>query len=111
MGSQIFDHEPFCDAAVIMLEYIAKIRDAHGYTARILNLGGGMAVPYVEKDGSVDYTGNICAIGKLIETQCAALGMPAPTILMEPGRSMVADSGMTVYTVGSVKEIEGYKNF
>ena len=111
VGSQIFDHVPFCDAAVIMLEYIAKIRDTHGYTARVLNLGGGMGVPYVTKDPVVDYAQNIQKIGQLIDETCRNLNLEAPVILMEPGRSIVADAGITLYTVTNVKEIPGFKTF
>lgn len=111
VGSQIFDHVPFCDAAVIMLEYIAKIRDSHGYTARVLNLGGGMGVAYVSKDPSIDYARNIQRIGQLIDDTCRRLNLEAPVILMEPGRSIVADAGITLYTVSNLKDIPGFKTF
>ena len=111
VGSQIFDHIPFCEAAVIMLEYIAKIRDTHGYTARVLNLGGGMGVPYVSQDPAMDYTQNIQKIGQLIADTCYKLNLEAPVILMEPGRSIVADAGITLYTVSTVKEIPGFKTY
>lgn len=111
IGSQIFDHAPFCDATVLMLEFIAQIRDKHGYTARVLNLGGGMAVPYTDRDPSIDYTANIRNIGKLIDEVCRRLDLTPPAILMEPGRSIVADAGMTLYTVASIKEIPGFKNY
>ena len=111
IGSQIFDHTPFCDAAILMLQFIAEIKEKHGYSAQILNLGGGMGVPYVEADGTIDYTTNIRNIGVLIADTCAKLGLDAPAILMEPGRSIVADAGMTLYTVSSIKKIPGFKNY
>ena len=111
IGSQIFDHAPFCDAAVLMLKFVAEIKAKHGYSAPILNLGGGMGVPYVTADGTIDYTANIRAIGKLISDTCAKLGLDAPAILMEPGRSIVADAGMTLYTAASIKKIPGFKNY
>ena len=111
IGSQIFDHSPFCDAAVMMLEFIAQINTKHGFCAPVLNLGGGMGVPYTEKDGSISYTTNIRNIGKLIDETCQRLSIPAPAILLEPGRSIVADAGMTLYQVTSIKEIPGYKNY
>ncbi|MBE6916456.1 MAG: diaminopimelate decarboxylase [Ruminococcaceae bacterium] len=111
IGSQIFDHVPFCDAAIIMLKFMAEMERKHGIHADILNLGGGMAVPYTAADGSIDYAANIAAIGRLLGEQCAALGMEKPVILMEPGRSIVADAGITLYDVVSIKEIPGFKNF
>lgn len=111
IGSQIFEYKPFSDAADIMLRFIKKLRDELGYTAQLLNLGGGFGVPYVESDPKIDYRENIKGLAGEIKQQCAALGIPQPDILMEPGRSIVADSGMTLYTVGSVKTITGYKSY
>lgn len=111
IGSQIFDHTPFCDAAVIMLGFVAQMKEKLGYEAPVVNLGGGMAVPYTKKDTAVDYTGNIAAIGALVKETCAKLGIREPVILMEPGRSVVADSGITLYGVTGTKKIPGFKNY
>lgn len=111
IGSQIFDTAPFCDAAVLMLEFIADFQDKHGYRPGILNLGGGMGVPYVASDPTIDYTANIRDIGQQISKTCARLGLDAPSILMEPGRSIVADAGITLYTVNSIKQIPGFRNY
>ena len=111
IGSQIFEHEPFCDAAVLMLKFIAEIKAKHAYLPQYLNLGGGMGVPYVSSDPKIDYAANIASIGKLIADTCADLGLEAPAILMEPGRSIVADAGLTLYSVTSIKKIPGFKNY
>lgn len=111
VGSQIFESQPFTDASEIMLEFIAEVRDSLGYTAETLNLGGGLGVRYTEDDPEIDYGEKIKEVAEILNTQCEKLGLPVPKILMEPGRSLVADAGMTLYTVGSVKEITGYKNY
>ena len=111
IGSQIFEIEPFCDAADIMISFIGDIREKLGYTAEYLNLGGGFGVRYVESDPCIDYSDNIRRISEHIDSYCSKNNLPHPVILMEPGRSIVADSGLTIYTVGSVKEITGYKNY
>ena len=111
IGSQIFDHAPFCDAAVMMLEFTAQIRDRHGFSAPMVNLGGGMGVPYVEADPTIDYEKNLRSIGQLIDETCARLNLNPPAILMEPGRSIVADAGITLYRVTSTKQIPGFKNY
>lgn len=111
IGSQIFEYEPFCDAAVIMLRFIADMKAKYGYEAQELNLGGGMGVKYVAEDPEIDYAANIRGIGALIDSECARLGLTKPKILMEPGRSIVADAGMTLYTVGTLKEIKGFKSY
>lgn len=111
IGSQIFDHEPFCDAARIMMDFLEMLRNDFDYQAKILNLGGGMAVPYTQEDPSIDYEKNICHIGQLLEEICSRKHMAVPQIIMEPGRSIVADAGLTLYTVGSTKKIPGFKNY
>ena len=111
IGSQIFEIEPFCDAADIMIRFIDRVKKETGFEAEYLNLGGGFGVRYVESDPHIDYTDNIRRIAEHINAYCETNDVYKPKILMEPGRSMVADSGMTIYTVGSVKEITGYKNY
>lgn len=111
IGSQIFDYEPFSDAAKIMIEFIAHIKAQYGYEAQTLNLGGGMGVRYVESDPQIDYAANIKALSETVKSECENKGIALPRILMEPGRSIVADSGITLYTVGAKKEIPGFKNY
>ena len=111
IGSQIFEIDPFCDAASIMLDFIAKVRDELTFETKVLNLGGGMGVPYVEADPRINYRENISGVAGVIKAKCCALGIKMPDILMEPGRSIVADSGITLYTVGGRKEIPGFKNY
>ena len=111
IGSQIFECDPFCDAADIMLAYVAHIKAKFGFEAKILNIGGGFGVRYVDEDPIIDYEENIKTIAAHVDAKCAELKVKKPTILMEPGRSMVADAGMTLYTVGTVKTITGYKTY
>ncbi len=111
IGSQIFDIKPFCDTADLMLTYLAHLKDKFGYITAKLNLGGGFGVKYTNADPEIDYAKNIKEIAKHVKAKCVEFGITMPDIIMEPGRSLVADSGMTLYTVGSVKEITGYKNY
>ncbi len=111
IGSQIFEIDPFTLAADIMIAFMADMRDKFGFTAQILNLGGGIGVRYVESDPEISITKNVNEICAHVKNACAAHDIPVPTVYMEPGRSIVADAGMTLYTVGSVKEIEGFKNY
>ena len=111
IGSQIFESEPFVTASQMMLEFIADVRDVYGYTPDMLNLGGGFGVRYVETDPEISYEQKIREVAENLNKQCKELGLSVPKILMEPGRSLVADAGLTLYTVGSVKEVEGYRNY
>lgn len=111
IGSQIFDAEPFHTASEIMLKFIADIKDKYGYSPDMLNLGGGLGVRYVESEPEIDYCGELRKIAETIKKQCTQLQLDMPKILTEPGRSLVGDAGITLYTVGGVKEIKGYKNY
>ncbi len=111
VGSQVFGEDVFERAAVVMLEFIAAMREKHGYTARQLDLGGGYGVRYVESDPYLDVDTKVSQVAAAIKSACARLGMDSPEIHMEPGRSIVGAAGMTLYTCGTVKKIPGYKNY
>ena len=111
IGSQIFDIEPFSDAADIMIRFFADIQKECGVTLSELNLGGGLGVRYTEYDPELDYASAIAEIGKVVTGFCEKNSIPVPRVILEPGRSLVAASGLTLYTVGSVKEIPGFKNY
>ncbi len=111
IGSQCFEIKPFCDAADIMIMFMAKVKQELGKLTTTLNLGGGFGVRYTENDPEIDITESIMLISKHIDTTCSRFEFKKPRVLMEPGRSIVADAGVTLYTVGSVKNITGYKSY
>jgi len=111
VGSQVFDEDVFERASVVMLEFIAQMHQSFGYLARELDLGGGYGVRYTDADGFVDIGQRIDAVAQVIHRCCERLQITEPLIFMEPGRSIVADAGLTLYTVGTVKKITGYKNY
>lgn len=111
VGSQVFDEDVFERAGQIMLEFIALLRERYGFVTQQLDLGGGYGVRYSACDKTVDIEQRIGEVASALKVTAAALGIPLPTILMEPGRSIVADAGMTLYSVGTVKRIPGYKNY
>ncbi len=111
IGSQIFEATPFLDACRIMLTFMAELRNALGVTLPVLNLGGGMGVRYIESHETVDYAAMIKDIGALMHSLCRTLDFPMPRVHMEPGRSIVANAGMTLYTAQTVKEIKGFKSY
>ena len=111
IGSQIFDIDPFRDAAGIMLRFIADVKTATGFEATELNLGGGLGVRYTEDDRSIDYAAAIAEIATIVRNEAKTHGIAMPRVILEPGRSLVAAAGATLYTVGSVKEIPGFRNY
>lgn len=111
IGSQIFESSPFIFAGEIMLNFIKAVKDTFNYEVKLLNLGGGFGVKYVETDPEIDYTKRIKELGDNLKRIATGLKINLPDVILEPGRSIVADSGITLYTAGSVKEIKGYKNY
>ena len=111
IGSQIFEAEPFCDAVDILLDFAQKVREDTGFTLRVLNLGGGFGVRYKESDPTVDIAGNIQKLSEHLKNGCAGLNYPVPQVLLEPGRSIVADACVTLYRAGGVKTIDGYRSY
>lgn len=111
IGSQIFDYKPFAEAAEQMIRFISQINAETGVTVPALNLGGGFGVKYTDADADFDYEKVLSDISTSIETTCKALGVERPVVYFEPGRSMVAAAGLTLYTVGSYKTITGYKSY
>ncbi len=111
IGSQIFESSPFITACEIMVEFIKDINTSLDYYPEMLNLGGGFGVRYVETDPVINYDDKIREVADALNSLCDKNGIKCPVIHLEPGRSLVADAGMTLYSVGSVKEIEGYKNY
>ena len=111
VGSQVFEEDIFERAAVVMLEFIAEMKNKLGFEAPVLDLGGGYGVRYVDTDPYLDIETKVSDVADAIHATCERLGIQVPEIHMEPGRSIVADAGMTLYTVGTVKKIPGYKNY
>ena len=111
VGSQVFGEDVFERSADIMLEFMARCKRDYGLDLEILDLGGGYGVRYVAEDGYVDIPAAIAMVAGHMKAVCARLGMKLPRVIMEPGRSIVADAGLTLYTVGTVKKIPGYKNY
>lgn len=111
VGSQVFESVHYCNSAGIMLQFMSLIKRDFGYCTRILDLGGGFGIRYTEKDPKMSFENAIRSISEFVTDQCAQLGIDVPTILLEPGRSIVADCGITLYTVESLKEITGFKNY
>ena len=111
IGSQITEIGPFIDAAECMLEFAKKIKSECGVEIAELNLGGGFGVKYIEGQDGLDIDRGVFAVGECVKAKCGELNIKIPKIILEPGRSIVANAGATLYTVGTNKKITGYKNY
>ena len=111
VGSQVFDSDVFLRASDVMLTFIKDVYLEEGFLASELDIGGGYGVRYVKDHPTIDIAANILEVGVFMKKRAQELGIPLPEIAFEPGRSIVADAGLTVYTVGTVKRIPGYKTY
>ena len=111
IGSQILDLQPFIDTADCMLDFIAELKKKLGYEAKILNMGGGFGIKYLPEQTSLDIDSSIKTLSEFIYKKCGDLALNAPKIILEPGRSIVANAGATLYMVGTNKKITGYKQY
>ncbi|MBR5539787.1 MAG: diaminopimelate decarboxylase [Clostridia bacterium] len=111
VGSQVFDAEVFLLTADVMLQFIADMKAHHGFVTELFDIGGGFGVRYLDSDPVLDLNGCLAEIGRFMKQKAAALGIALPKIAFEPGRSIVADAGMTLYTVGNVKAIPDFINY
>ena len=111
IGSQIFDIDPFVSAAEVMIGLIEKIKLELSYEIIELNLGGGFGIKYTDEDTPVEYDKYMEKVSVRVKELCAEKNLKLPFILIEPGRSMVAPAGITLYTLGCVKEIPDIRTY
>lgn len=111
IGSQIFDVEPFCEAAKVMIGFIADLYDKLGIKVNILNLGGGFGIKYTATDDPLAPSEYIHKVTNVVKELAQEKGIDLPFLVFEPGRSIVASAGITLYTVGCVKEIENVRTY
>ena len=111
IGSQIFDIEPFVTAAEIMIDFMAKIKSELGAVISELNLGGGFGIMYTSDDEPVPYENYMDKVSVAVKAKCAEHGLPVPFIYIEPGRSVVGEAGITLYTVGGKKKIPNVRTY
>lgn len=111
IGSQIFDLAPFELAAKVMLNFISEIKDKTGIEIEELNLGGGFGIKYIPEHDPIEYDHYIESVSKVVKDICEEKGLKLPFIVMEPGRSIVASAGITLYKVGAVKDIKNVRKY
>ena len=106
IGSQIFDTSGFEVAARRVLALHAQVGSEVGVTMPELDLGGGFGIAYTTQDDPSDPAQLAIEMSKIVEYECRALGVPEPRLSIEPGRAIVGPAMCTVYTVGTVKQVE-----
>lgn len=114
IGSQIFEKQSFVIAAEKVLAFAAQVKKDIGYEVETLNMGGGFGIWYTDEDAKIDVNGYCAYLQALISAvkeKCAEYGLRRPFILIEPGRSIVGEAGITLYTVGAIKDIPNVRKY
>jgi len=111
IGSQIFEVSAFEEAARVMIGFVTQIKREFGHEIQELNLGGGFGIKYLPGETPAPYHSYMEAVSKVLRDCCAREGIPLPIIILEPGRSIVGPAGITLYTIGGVKEIPNIRTY
>ncbi len=111
IGSQIFQIESFRPAAQRMLDFMALVRDKADYTVPRLNMGGGLGIRYRSSDTPPSIETFVANLAAAVTEAAAEKNFPLPELLLEPGRSICGEAGITLYRVGTIKEVPGVRRY
>ena len=111
IGSQIFETKVYEDAGRIVLEEIKRIKDKFNIELNEINLGGGLGITYTAQDNPPSVYEIASVIVNSINVNCERLNLEKPLLYIEPGRSLVCSAGVSLYTVGSSKDIKGIRKY
>ena len=111
IGSQIFALQSYTKAIEVMVDFMRQVEEETGRRVRDLDVGGGIGIKY----GLADEPSTIQEFGKVvvdgIKDECERHSLAVPRILVEPGRAVVANAGITLYTVGTIKQVPGIRTY
>ncbi|MBE6784572.1 MAG: diaminopimelate decarboxylase [Ruminococcaceae bacterium] len=111
IGSQIFAVESFMHAAKVMVGIMKDIKDETGYEVEELDIGGGFGIRYAEEHKPAPFNEYMKKVSVVIKEECEKAGLKTPFVIIEPGRSIVAEAGITLYTVGAIKTIPDVRTY
>ncbi|MFD4707328.1 diaminopimelate decarboxylase [Gottfriedia sp. NPDC058432] len=111
IGSQIFEPDGFVHAINVLMNFLNGLKNDLGFTAEILNVGGGFGIRYTSEDEPLAVAIHIEKITTIIKQQCEKLDYKLPELWLEPGRSIVGEAGTTLYTIGSTKTLPSIRKY
>ena len=111
IGSQVFALHSFAEAVEVMVHFVARVRDEYGLIVDDLDMGGGLGIAYLadDKPSSIRQFAELTA--NAVMESCVRYNLPLPRLLVEPGRSLVANAGVTLYTVGVLKTLPNIRKY
>jgi len=111
LGSSIFEVEPYKEAVDIALRFAAQMRGSHGFELEEFSPGGGFAIPYVSSSSAPSIGEYAEAIISSLQEISSSLVLPSPRLVVEPGRAIVGQAGVALYTAGASKEVPGVRHY
>ncbi|GAA0599550.1 diaminopimelate decarboxylase [Virgibacillus siamensis] len=111
LGSQIFETDGFKLAAEMLFRKLKSWKDMHDFTPEVLNLGGGFGIRYTGEDKPLPYSTYVQELVNTVKKHADQLDIPLPEIWIEPGRSIAGNAGLTLYSIGSIKEIPSVRTY
>lgn len=111
VGSGIFDHQPYIDSLEVVLGIVKEVKERYGFHIKELNVGGGFGIPFVKEDPKRPVSYFLTPLMERITGFFAAEGMERPAVVIEPGKGLVGEAGITLYTIGSIKEIKNVRKY
>ena len=111
VGSQIHDHASHLGALDITLNLIKETMNKFDFTPKELNIGGGFGIRYTDADNKKPYSYFLDPMMEKIQKFSDDMGIQRPAVVIEPGRSIVGEAGITLYTIGTIKEIPGIRKY
>lgn len=112
IGSQIFETQPYDMAADYACGFVAEIGKETGHWMKVVNLGGGFGVRYTQEDDPIPVSVMVQSVGESLIKAAREHGLPTtPTLEIEPGRSIVGEAGLTLYSVGANKNVPGVRHY
>ncbi len=111
IGSQIFELKPFSDTVDVLLENFKIAKEKYGFELSEINIGGGIGIKYVNEDDPITIDDWAKTTTDAIKNKCSKLNLNLPKLICEPGRSLIGPSGITLYKVGSSKQVPNGRKF
>ncbi|GGH69054.1 diaminopimelate decarboxylase [Compostibacillus humi] len=111
IGSQIFETEGFRLAVEVVFQEMAIWKERYGYVPEVVNFGGGFGIRYTEDDQPLPHKRYVDDLVEAVQKEADKLQIALPEIWIEPGRAIVGEAGITLYTIGALKEIPGIRSY
>ena len=111
IGSQLFDLTPYVQSIKVIIDFAARMKRKHGFEMQQLITGGGLGIAYLSDAEPPTISEFADTITSNVIKRCKTAKLELPHLVVEPGRSIVGQAGVALYTVGAIKDIEGVRKY